>query len=140
LDRFFISFSIISDSIFRGSLHSPEFRDKYGSLDNRAFLTRVYQNVLNREPDQGGLLDWLSYLESGRTRGEFLRDFVIETETRNNFRPKEVLVSTIYAAMLKCEPSERNYNYWINSNRTSESFIAEVLKDTNYITNRRCLG
>jgi pimeloyl-ACP methyl ester carboxylesterase len=120
--------------------NSREFQDKYGSLDNRAFLTRVYQNVLNRDPDEGGLQDWLAYLESGQTRGQFLRDFLIAPEVRNRFRPREVLVSTIYATMLNCEPSESNYNFWVNGNRSTQSFIAEVLRDPNYINNGRCEG
>ena len=34
---------------------SPEFEARYGALDNTQFVTLLYQNVLGRAPDSGGL-------------------------------------------------------------------------------------
>lgn len=121
---------------------SSEFRSRYGNLDNKAFLVHVYRNMLNREPDEIGLQDWLRYLDSGHTRGEFLRDFVLAAEIKNRFR-NETLVSTVYAAMLKCQASDVNYITWIKNLRsgwTAEAFINEVMKDKNYQNSKPCLG
>jgi len=52
----------ISDSF----LKSEEFKALYGvNTNNSTLLTAVYNNVLHRDPDQGGLNFWLPKLESG---------------------------------------------------------------------------
>ncbi len=46
---------------------SQEFRDKYGvDPDNADALTRMYQNVLHREPDREGYLYWLDVLDTNK--------------------------------------------------------------------------
>ncbi len=51
----------ISDA-FAGS---PEFTQRYGALDNLAFVTLVYHNVLDRDPDAGGLKASVDFLGRG---------------------------------------------------------------------------
>lgn len=52
---------------------STEFKQIYGaSLSNQAFLELVYQNVLDRSPDAGGLQYWLQRMASGTTRGQVM--------------------------------------------------------------------
>ncbi len=48
---------------------SPEFQQQYGNLDNREFVRRLYLNVMNREPDQGGWNYWTDILARGNARG-----------------------------------------------------------------------
>jgi hypothetical protein len=69
------------DVIAASFVSSQEFSSKYGSLNNSAFLTVLYNNVLKRIPDQAGF-DWnLSFLDgtnpSGTvvTRGQMLMFF-----------------------------------------------------------------
>lgn len=55
---------------------SVEFRQTYGDdLSNADFLDLVYQNVLNRSPDSGGLQYWLHRMANGETRGEVMVNF-----------------------------------------------------------------
>lgn len=55
---------------------SQEFQNTYGTnVDNTAFVTLLYQNVLNRAPDQAGLDGWLTRLSSGTERKEVLFGF-----------------------------------------------------------------
>ena len=49
---------------------SPEFNLRYGALDNPAFVTLVYKNVLDRAPDAGGLQASVDFLGRGARRGE----------------------------------------------------------------------
>lgn len=44
---------------------SREFRATYGSLDDPGFLRLVYRNVMDREPDSGGLAYWTDIMERG---------------------------------------------------------------------------
>ena len=46
---------------------SPEFRDRYGDIDRAGFVTLLYRNVLDREPDPAGQAFWTDALDSGRS-------------------------------------------------------------------------
>ncbi len=54
---------------------SPEFASRYGTLDDQAFVTRLYANVLHRAPDEGGLQYHLDHLAHGFARGDVLAGF-----------------------------------------------------------------
>jgi len=55
------------EQVAAGFVDSPEFQALYGSHpDNAEFLTRLYQNVLHRTPDQAGYDWWLGQLNAGR--------------------------------------------------------------------------
>ena len=45
--------------------NSREFRDTYGSLDDRGFIDLVYRNVLNRAPDASGYAYWTDLMQRG---------------------------------------------------------------------------
>lgn len=46
-------------------LGTPEFAQRFGSLDAQQYVTQLYANVLHRAPDPGGLAFHLGNLESG---------------------------------------------------------------------------
>ncbi len=54
---------------------SPELVQRYGSLDNRAFVDRLYLNVLGRNADEAGFTYWVGLLESGTSRGTIMVQF-----------------------------------------------------------------
>ena len=54
---------------------SPEFQTTYGSLNNSAFVTQLYQNVLHRAPDAGGLAFHVGNLNNGMARADVLVGF-----------------------------------------------------------------
>ena len=57
-------------------LNSPEFSRSYGSLDNTAFITRLYRNVLHRGPDAAGLAYHANDLATGASdRAQLLANF-----------------------------------------------------------------
>lgn len=64
---------------------SQEFQNTYGSnINDTQFLTLLYQNVLNRAPDQVGLDGWLIRMGSGTERKEVLFGFSESTENKAN--------------------------------------------------------
>jgi Ca2+-binding RTX toxin-like protein len=71
-------------SITTGFINSPEFQSVYGSLDNEAFVTLLYNNVLDRAPDQAGLDAWVAQLEGGASRESVVNGFSESFEFRNN--------------------------------------------------------
>ncbi len=54
---------------------SSEFRNRYGALDDRGFITTAYRNVLGRNPDPSGLNHWLALLRRGTSRGAVMLEF-----------------------------------------------------------------
>ena len=54
---------------------SPEFIQDYGTLSNSAFVSQLYQNVLDRPADPSGLQYWESVLGQGASRGQVLLGF-----------------------------------------------------------------
>lgn len=57
-------------------INSPEFSAAYGSLNTTQFVTQLYQNVLHRAPDAGGLAYHTGNLDSGtNTRAQVLVGF-----------------------------------------------------------------
>jgi alpha-tubulin suppressor-like RCC1 family protein len=57
-------------------IESGEFKQKYGNTDNNSFVTLLYNNVLHRAPDVGGLNYWRDLLDAGRiSRAQTLHSF-----------------------------------------------------------------
>jgi len=68
-------------SIAANFIASPEFQADYGKLSDVGFVTAMYENVLGRAPDQGGLNFWVGELEGGgQTRAVILVGFAESPE------------------------------------------------------------
>jgi Ca2+-binding RTX toxin-like protein len=72
-----------------GFVGSREFQAVYGALDDRAFVTLLYRNVLDRAPDAAGLAHWTGHLAAGtRDRAQVVEAFAQSLEfTRATARP-----------------------------------------------------
>ena len=68
-------------------LASEEFLKIYGEqLSNTSFISNLYRNILNREPDYQGLSYWLTQLNNNtEERYEVLLNFSESNENKNNF-------------------------------------------------------
>jgi hypothetical protein len=69
-------------SVANNFILSDEFKTLYGSANsNTAFINTLYQNVLHRSADEGGLNYWLSELNAGsQSRASVLIGFSESTE------------------------------------------------------------
>lgn len=54
---------------------TPEFRTAYDALDDPAFVTAIYRNVLGRDPDADGRQYWVDRLAGGLARHQLLASF-----------------------------------------------------------------
>ena len=92
---------------------SSEFDRQYGSLTARAFVDRVYRNVLGRPPDANGLSYWTDQIASGaRRRGAVMTGFSESSENRRITADK-VNIITVYEAMLARPAAATSYIQWI---------------------------
>lgn len=64
--------------------NSAEFKLKYGTnVSTDQFVTLLYQNVLHRAPDAGGLAAWIGLLDAGgQTRAQVLTGFSESPENK----------------------------------------------------------
>ncbi len=65
-----------------GFVTSTEFQQTYGALDDTAFVTLLYGNVLQRAPDTAGLSGWVGRLAAGADRASVVEGFAQSSEFR----------------------------------------------------------
>jgi hypothetical protein len=71
---------------------SSEFRTKYGNTTPEQFVTLVYQNVLEREPEAGGLSFWANRIRNGTPRGQVMTNFSESSEGRRVIGPRSDVI------------------------------------------------
>ncbi|MBF0099832.1 MAG: DUF4214 domain-containing protein [Desulfobacterales bacterium] len=116
---------------------TQEFQNQYGNLDNTEFAQLVYTNVLQRTPDTDGFNYWVDRLNNGYSRANMMACFAESGEYKNLSRNK-LKVIMLYTAMLRREPDQSGYEYWVNNLVSGVSvinFINGFLTSTEY-TNR----
>jgi hypothetical protein len=76
------------ESVAQAFIDSQEFRDLYGTNTSaQDFVTKLYQNVLDRNPDPAGLTWWLDTVNKGKSWSKVLVDFSESQENKNNVLP-----------------------------------------------------
>lgn len=71
-----------------GFQNSAEFQSVYGGLNNLAFVSALYVNILGRTGEQAGVDFWVNSLANGMTRAEVLNGFAQSLEfTSNSLAP-----------------------------------------------------
>ena len=93
---------------------SAEFTSQYGSMSNSQFVSQVYQNVLNRAADPGGLAYWTGQLDTSTlTRGQVMLNFSESAEFAAIIG-NEVYVTMTYVGMLRRAPDQGGFSFWVN--------------------------
>lgn len=114
---------------------SPEFLMRYGSLNLLEFVSRVYQNVLGRTADPGGLAYWTSLLQASTIdRGGLLLAFSESAE--NQLRTSGTVNATLgYVGLLRRSPDPSGLSYWASQLQAGlpiSVFAATVLTSPEY--------
>jgi hypothetical protein len=73
--------------VANGFVGSAEFQSVYGALNDHDFVTLLYHNVLHRDPDAGGLTNWVNALAGGETRAQVVIGFSESPEHIGNMAP-----------------------------------------------------
>lgn len=109
---------------------SSEFTNRYGSLTNQQFVELVYQNVLGRPGDAGGISFWTGKLNSGaKSRGQVMVGFSDSNEykTKNAAR---VNVIVTYFELLRRVPTQTEIN--ADKNIGATTLISRILSSYAY--------
>jgi Ca2+-binding RTX toxin-like protein len=106
------------DSIASGFVESAEFKAKYGALDNTQFVTQLYRNVLDREPDAGGLSANVAALNAGQlTRTQIVTGFSESAEFTSGTSPTlhAGQIFRLYGATLARAPDAGGFEGWTDA-------------------------
>lgn len=96
---------------------SSEFQNKYGAKTNEQFVTLIYQNIFERDPDPGGLAYWTAKLDAKtKTRGDVMANFSESGEGKRFLQP-QVDTVLIHLGMLLTMPSKTDLAAAITSMR-----------------------
>ena len=80
------------------------------------FVTRFYQQCLNREPDQSGLDGWVNALLDGSQAGaDVAYGFIYSTEFLNKNTSNEDYLLVLYRAFFNREPDSGGWNGWLEA-------------------------
>ena len=80
------------------------------------FVTRLYEICLDREPEQGGLDNWVSNLTSGRITGsEAARGFIFSSEFSSHNYDNRTFVIYLYRALFGREADDAGLSAWTAS-------------------------
>ena len=114
---------------------SNEFVQMYGQLNNTAFITRVYQNVLGRIPEAEGYAYWMGRLNSGMPRGEVMVGFSESIENQQT-TAQSLLVTTAYVGLLRRAPNYAEQTRWLQDIQAGHihalNLIDSLLKSPEY--------
>ena len=78
---------------------SSEFTTKYGSLSTNDFVTQIYQNVFDRNPDPSGRAYWVKKLNGGAGRGQMLYELSNSSEYRNDTATLVRIITTRFGLL-----------------------------------------
>lgn len=109
---------------------SLEIELRYGSLDNAAFVDRIYRNVLDGAGDAQQRASWIAQLDSGAmTRGQVMLAFS-ESAAFRAATANEVFVSMAYAEILRRSADPAEFSRWVrllDAGSSRESVIQGLL-------------
>lgn len=87
---------------------------KVNEKEVKAFITRLYQNILKRNADEAGLLYWYTCLENGETAASVVAKFVYSEEFINQKTTDEDFVERMYITMMNRSSDKAGKEYWLD--------------------------
>ena len=119
-------------------LGSGEFQSRFGSnLTNAQFVERMYNNILLRSSDPGGLNGWVQALNSGQvTRAQLALSFLDSGEFQSlSASQNRVDIALLYFDMLRRNPDAGGFSGWVgvlNAGVPLTSVIDAFLNSSEY--------
>jgi parallel beta-helix repeat protein len=107
------------EEVLEGFIYSQEFKNmcwQYGILPDplMAFVTRFYQQCLNRYPDKAGLEGWANdLLNKVRTGADVARGFIYSQEFIDKNSSNEEYLTILYHAFFNRDPDDRGWIDWM---------------------------
>ena len=107
---------------------SPEYYAHAGGTD-KAWVTAMYENLLNRPPDQAGIDFWTGRLAAGALRSDVALGFAISPEH------EAILVQGYYSRYLGRAGAPADVAFWVNAfgkGTTNEDLVSSFVASDEY--------
>lgn len=104
---------------------------------NEAIVTALYERVLGRLPEQGGLDFWSSALQTNSVV-QIARDIVQSNEFSTNFPSVDEAITQFYQAFLNRDPDEAGLAYWaqmLQSGTSATNVLQSFLQTPEALSN-----
>lgn len=132
--------TITLDEVAASFVGSREFQATYGDATHSEFVSLLYQNVLDRAYDAGGLNGWVGLLEGGMARAGVVRRFAESAEHKVATGPNQQAfdaaldptewvddIYRLYHAVLDRDPDANGFAGWVETlSSGGESFDSVV--------------
>ena len=88
----------------------------------KAFTARLYEECLDRSPDEGGLNEWANHLKTGKKTGAKVAYGIIYSEEflQRNVSNEEY-VTILYRVFFNREPDGGGFNEWVSHLNSGKS-------------------
>jgi hypothetical protein len=96
----------------------------------KSYVTRLYDKILGREPDEGGFNNWVNAITSRQQNAAVVAKigFFESQEYANKNRTNEEFVTDCYRSLMGREPDEGGFNDWTGRLNRGEMTRAEVIE------------
>ncbi|MCU1371645.1 MAG: exported protein of unknown function [Ilumatobacteraceae bacterium] len=120
------------DTISQSFASSSEFKTRYGSLSNAAFVDLIYHNLFDRNPDPSGKAYWTGKLDNKtKNRGQVMAGFSESNEYKTDqVKPVNAAVGVIF--MLKRKPTTSEFASLLSGPGTGASVAEWVFGSGSY--------
>lgn len=126
-----LAISIVFSCIF----FMPQ-KSSAATADVRGFVTRVYQVVLDRNPDADGLNYWSNSLTShSKTAADVVANFFFSQEYKAKNKDNTAYVNDLYRCLMGRNADTDGRNYWLNKIRMGVpriNILAEFVLSTEF--------
>ena len=116
------------------SVSKPLFADS--TADVNAFVTRFYQQCLDRQPDDGGLSGWVNALLNHSITGATVANgFINSTEFTNKNLSNDAYLLVMYKAFFDRPPDPQGYSDWmgqLTSGSSRQYVLAGFVNSTEF--------
>jgi hypothetical protein len=117
------------DGVAEALLSSDEYYNGRGHGTDAGFVTALYQDLLQRAPDDGGLKAWTGWLSQGQSRWQVAQGLLLSSEA------ERISVSAAYNQFLNRDPDPSGLAAFVmqqQQGRTTADLYAVLLASDEY--------
>ena len=106
---------LLSVALLIGVFLPKNVRAGDGSDSLGEFVTRAYQLILDREPEEAGFAYWYDSLTNGeRTAANLINEFIISREMTDRNLPYDEQIDILYHVMFDRDADDAGKKYWLD--------------------------
>ena len=136
--RYYSESAFAEDDLVEIEKKAPEPVEPVAPTGVEGFVTRLYENVLGRTPDQKGLDAWVNVLKNGTNGGEEVaKGFIFSDEYTKKNTSNDAFVEMLYNTLLNRKSDAAGKKAWVaqldNKLATREEIVEGFIHSNEFI-------